>query len=148
MVHEYLLQTEQDIVGEAANAVECTCSTLSGKYVPFLTDKEGNIIGYTWNYRDPIKIVINVNETLLRVRDNTVPALALFLKGKTLRITLTNNLGEEVYTQDEDAKIITNFKLRTREIKANSYRAYITLIGEENDVRIQLLNKPYIIYVK
>lgn len=114
-------------------------------------DLKGKQVGYSWNYGDSVELVVNIQKTVLRVNEDQLDELEVFLSDKELEFNFTNMRGEDVYTFYLPAKMITKIRLNTDEdnlIARNTYTFTVVLINPYDNSRINLLLEPYKVYVK
>lgn len=153
-----IMGTEQDIVFE--NNHECYCSDNLFPPLPQcpygpdpinIYSATGKHIGYTWNYGDSIELVIYIENTILRVRNDQIDDLERYLSDKEIEVNFTNMRGEVKYTFYVPAGLRTKIKLNTDEnnlIEKNTYSLSLVLINPADLSRINLLIEPYKVYVK
>ena len=150
--------TEQDIVFE--NNHKCCCSDNPfppSPRCPYGPDPinvytaTGKHVGYTWNYGDSIELVIYMENTVLRVRDDQMDDLERYLSDKEIEVNFTNMRGEVKYTFYVPASLRTKIKLNADAdtlIEKNTYSLSLVLINPMDLSRINLLMEPYKVYVK
>lgn len=153
-----IMGTEQDIVFE--NNHECYCSDNPFPPLPQcpygpdpinIYSATGKHIGYTWNYGDSIELVIYIENTILRVRNDQIDDLERYLSDKEIEVNFINMRGEVKYTFYVPAGLRTKIKLNTDEnnlIEKNTYSLSLVLINPADLSRINLLIEPYKVYVK
>lgn len=114
-------------------------------------DIHGKLIGYNWNYGDSIQLDIDLNNTVLHSDDEHLELYEMYLSDKQVEINFIDTRGNVVYTFNIPAALKTKLKLNYSEetmIKRNQYTCTLVLINPYDSSRINLLHKPYIIYVK
>lgn len=124
-------------------------------YIPDPTnifDIKGNLVGFSWNYGDTVKLKFNLNNTILHSDDEHLELFKIYLSDKTLEINFSDVRGNVIYSFQTPAKLITELELDTNEdnlIERNTYKCELVLINTTAaNSRTSLLLQPYDIYVK
>lgn len=151
-------ETEAEIVSEN-NSTICSCGcTCTGTeqlscYGPDrinVFDVTGRFVGYSWNYGDSVELVIDAQDTILRVAESQLEELKVYLSDKTLEVNFINMRGEICYTFTAQADLQTTIKLntdKTNTIAKNTYTCTLVLVNPKDNSRINLLFEPYRVYV-
>jgi hypothetical protein len=149
------VSNESQIVFENNNDCKCSrCEEPKYDYGPDpinIFDIKGRHVGYSWEYGDNVELVIDIQNTVLRVREDQLDELEAYLSDKELEINFINMRGEIKYTFYTEAKLISKIRLNSREdnlIDKNTYTCTAVLINPIDMSRINLLRIPYRIYVK
>lgn len=114
-------------------------------------DVNGAFVGYSWNYGDSVQLVLDLNNTILHSNPDYIELYEVFLDGKLVEINFIDIRGHIKYTFYEEAKIFTKIKLNTTEenlIERNTYKMTLVLVDPVTSDRVNLLMKPYEVYVK
>lgn len=114
-------------------------------------DLNGNLIGYTWNYGDAIELSIHLNNTVLHSDKEHLDLFEKYLSDKEVEINFIDMRGEVKYTFYVPASLHTKLKLNYSDetlIERNEYKCTLVLINPYDLSRINLLEKPYSVYVK
>lgn len=114
-------------------------------------DLNGNLIGYTWNYGDAIELAIHLNNTVLHSDKEHIDLFEKYLSDKEVEINFIDMRGEVKYTFYVPASLHTKLKLNYSDetlIERNEYKCTLVLINPYDLSRINLLEKPYSVYVK
>lgn len=145
------LGTEAQIVMENNHCV-CPCSC--PQYVPdpiAVFNINGKQVGYSWNYGDSVELDIDIQNTVLRVDEEHVDELEVYLQNKEIEMNFINMRGEICYTFYLHAGLQSSIRLNTNEenlIAKNTYTCTLVLINPSDFSRINLLVEPYKIFVK
>lgn len=146
---------ETQIVFENNNGCPC-CNNeypkdLYGPDPINIFDIWGRHIGYSWNYGDSVELVIDIQNTVLKVSEDQLEELEVYLADKEIEINFINMRGDVVYTFYVPAALRSKIRLNTNEenlIEKNTYTCSLVLINPLDLSRINLLVKPYKVYVK
>ena len=114
-------------------------------------DITGKHVGYSWNYGDSVELDINIQNTVLRVREDQLDELEAYLADKEIEVNFIDMRGEVDYTFYIPAKLHSKLRLNTEEnnlIEKNTYTCTLVLINRYDLSRINLLIEPYRVYVK
>lgn len=114
-------------------------------------DINGKHVGYSWNYGDSVELVIDIQNTVLRVREDQLDELEVYLSNKEIEVNFINMRGEVDYTFYIPANLHSKLRLNTDEtnlIEKNTYTCTLVLINPHDLSRINLLVEPYRVYVK
>ena len=112
---------------------------------------KGELIGYTWNYGDAIELSIHLNNTILHSDKKHLDLFEKYLSDKEVEINFIDMRGEVKYTFYAPASLHTKLKLNYSDetlIERNEYKCTLVLINPYDLSRINLLEKPYSVYVK
>lgn len=151
---EHCAGTESEIVLENNYGCSCDCNKLREPYGPDpinIFDVHGRHVGYSWNYGDSVELVVNAQNTVLRVREDQIDELEAYLSDKEIEMNFINMRGEICYTFYLKAGLHSKIRLNTNEenlIAKNTYTCTLVLINPFDLSRINLLVEPYRIYVK
>ena len=145
--------TEQQIVFENNNCCcPCTCPEEATDLDSInVFNALGKFIGYSWDYGDSVELAIDIQKTVLAVKQEQLEALSQYLSDKEIELNFINMRGEVVYTFYSPAGLVTNFKLNNSEeslIDRNTYTVTAVLINPYDKSRINLFRKPYKLYVR
>lgn len=111
----------------------------------------GKHVGYSWEYGDSIELVVDVQNTVLRVGEDRIDELKAYLSDKEIELNFINMRGEVCYTFYMPAGIYSRIRLNCTEdtlIEKNTYTCTLVLINPYDLSRINLLTTPYRVYVK
>lgn len=111
----------------------------------------GKHVGYSWDYGDSVELSIDIQKTILAVKEEQLEELKQYLSDKEIELNFINMRGEVVYTFYSPAALITNFRLNNSEeslIDRNTYTVTAVLINPVDKSRINLFRKPYRLYVR
>lgn len=114
-------------------------------------DINGKHVGYSWNYGDSVELVIHAQNTILRVREDQLDELEVYLSDKEIEVNFIDMRGEVDYTFYVPAGLHSKLRLNTDEsnlIEKNTYTCTLVLINPSDLSRINLLVEPYKVYVK
>lgn len=114
-------------------------------------DVNGKHVGYSWYYGDKIELTINIQHTVLRVREDQIDELEVYLSDKEIEVNFIDMRGEVDYTFYIPARLHSKLILNTNEenlIDKNTYTCTLVLVNPLDESRINLLVEPYRIYVK
>ena len=154
MVDKCLCGTETEIVFQNNNFSCCDNSCCDNSYGldPInIFNAAGKHVGYSWNYGDSVELSLWVENTVLKVSPDRLEELKMYLSGKEIEFNFINIRGEVVYTFYSPADLITKLKLNDKEdnlIDRNTYTLTCVLINPKDLSRINLLLKPYKVFVK
>ena len=147
--------SEAEIVFENNN--ECPCGKdkhqkdVYGPDPINIFDIRGRHVGYSWDYGDSVELVINMQNTVLRVSEDQLDELEVYLTDKEIEVNFINMRGDVVYTFYIPASLHAKLRLNNNEdnlIEKNTYTCSLVLINPLDLSRINLLTKPYKVYVK
>lgn len=111
----------------------------------------GKHVGYSWDYGDSVELVVDMQNTVLRVSEDHIDELKAYLSDKEIEINFINMRGEVCYTFYMPAGIYSRIRLNCTEdtlIEKNTYTCTLVLINPYDLSRINLLPAPYKVYVK
>lgn len=125
------------------------------RYIPDPTnifDLKGDLVGFSWNYGDTVKLKFNLNNTILHSDDSHLELFKIYLSDKTLEVNFSDVRGNIIYSFRTPAELITELPLNISEdtlIERNTYKCELVLINTTSaNERTSLLLQPYDIYVK
>lgn len=146
--------TESEIVLENNNGCSCGCNPPKEPYGPDpinIFDAFGRHVGYSWDYGDSVELVVDIQNTVLRVSEDHLDELEAYLADKEIEMNFINMRGEVCYTFYLKAGLFSKIRLNTDEsnlIAKNTYTCTLVLINPFDLSRINLLIQPYRVYVK
>lgn len=144
-------ETEDQVVFDYNHNFKPCCP----HYIPDpinIYDIKGNLVGFSWNYGDTIKLKFNLNNTILHVDEDYKELFKIYLSDKTLEVNFTDVRGNVIYSFQTPAELITELPLNTNEdnlIERNTYKCNLVLINTTAEPsRTNLLKQAYDVYVK
>lgn len=111
----------------------------------------GKHVGYSWDYGDSVELVVDMQNTVLRVSEERIDELKAYLSDKEIEMNFINMRGEVCYTFYMPAGIYSRIRLNCTEdtlIEKNTYTCTLVLINPYDLSRINLLTSSYKVYVK